>query len=99
MFEGQHPNHVLINEYSAGQGIMVVEHFSVEKKKCNQTYMEFSLIQPHEDGPLYSPVVTTVSLGSHTLLDFYHPVDMSKVSYLQSSLRLILLNVSVIINC
>lgn len=30
--------------------------------------------QPHEDGPLYHPVVTTVSLGSHTLLDFYQPI-------------------------
>ncbi|XP_059839526.1 alpha-ketoglutarate-dependent dioxygenase alkB homolog 6-like [Hypanus sabinus] len=28
---------------------------------------------PHEDGPLYFPTVTTVSLGSQTLLDFYHP--------------------------
>ncbi|XP_043946207.1 alpha-ketoglutarate-dependent dioxygenase alkB homolog 6 [Protopterus annectens] len=31
-------------------------------------------IMPHEDGPLYFPTVTTISLGSHTLLDFYHPV-------------------------
>nr|XP_020642990.1 alpha-ketoglutarate-dependent dioxygenase alkB homolog 6 isoform X1 [Pogona vitticeps] len=30
---------------------------------------------PHEDGPLYFPTVTTISLGSHTLLDFYHPVS------------------------
>ncbi|XP_071794814.1 alpha-ketoglutarate-dependent dioxygenase alkB homolog 6-like [Asterias amurensis] len=42
------PNHVLVNEYQSGQGIM-----------------------PHEDGPLFHPVVTTISLGSHTLLDFY----------------------------
>ena len=31
-------------------------------------------LQPHEDGPLYHPVVTTVSLGSHTLLDFYSQI-------------------------
>lgn len=31
-------------------------------------------IMPHEDGPLYHPTVTTISLGSHTLLDFYRPV-------------------------
>uniref|UniRef100_A0A1X7T6H6 Uncharacterized protein n=1 Tax=Amphimedon queenslandica TaxID=400682 RepID=A0A1X7T6H6_AMPQE len=30
---------------------------------------------PHEDGPLYYPVVTTVSLGSHTLLDFYSQIS------------------------
>lgn len=50
-FGGAMANHVLVNEYKAGEGIM-----------------------PHEDGPLYQPTVTTVSLGSHTLLDFYTPV-------------------------
>ncbi|KAM4800621.1 putative RNA/DNA demethylase ALKBH6 isoform X2 [Urocitellus parryii] len=29
--------------------------------------------QPHEDGPLYYPTVSTISLGSHTMLDFYEP--------------------------
>ncbi|XP_030075354.1 putative RNA/DNA demethylase ALKBH6 [Microcaecilia unicolor] len=51
-FEGNVANHVLVNEYRPGEGIM-----------------------PHEDGPLYFPTVTTISLGSHTLLDFYHPVS------------------------
>ncbi|XP_063289290.1 alpha-ketoglutarate-dependent dioxygenase alkB homolog 6 isoform X2 [Pelobates fuscus] len=45
-------NHVLVNEYKSGEGIM-----------------------PHEDGPLYYPTVTTISLGSHIVLDFYLPVD------------------------
>ncbi|XP_038079388.1 alpha-ketoglutarate-dependent dioxygenase alkB homolog 6-like [Patiria miniata] len=50
------PNHVLVNEYQPGQGIM-----------------------PHEDGPLFHPVVTTISLGSHTFLDFYqHRRDASE---------------------
>ena len=31
-------------------------------------------LQPHEDGPLYYPTVSTISLGSHTLLDFYRPL-------------------------
>ncbi|KAG8143648.1 hypothetical protein E2320_000842, partial [Naja naja] len=51
VFGGKAANHVLVNEYQPGQGIM-----------------------PHEDGPLYYPTVTTINLGSHTLLDFYHPV-------------------------
>nr|XP_033812283.1 alpha-ketoglutarate-dependent dioxygenase alkB homolog 6 isoform X3 [Geotrypetes seraphini] len=51
MFGGNIANHVLVNEYRPGEGIM-----------------------PHEDGPMYFPTVTTISLGSHTLLDFYHPV-------------------------
>ncbi|XP_029967542.1 putative RNA/DNA demethylase ALKBH6 [Salarias fasciatus] len=51
-FCGKTANHVLVNEYKPGEGIM-----------------------PHEDGPLYHPTVTTISLGSHTLLDFYTPVS------------------------
>ncbi|XP_039297761.1 alpha-ketoglutarate-dependent dioxygenase alkB homolog 6 [Nilaparvata lugens] len=42
------PNHVLINEYLQGQGIM-----------------------PHLDGPLFYPTVTTISCGSHTVLEFF----------------------------
>ena len=42
------PNHVLVNEYKPGEGIL-----------------------PHEDGSAYSPVVCTVSLGAHTVLDVY----------------------------
>ena len=44
----QAPNHVLVNEYTPGQGIF-----------------------PHEDGPAYQPVVATVSLASHIVLDIY----------------------------
>lgn len=44
------PNHVLVNEYKPGEGIL-----------------------PHEDGPLYYPVVTNITLSSHTVLDFYLP--------------------------
>ena len=32
-------------------------------------------VQPHTDGPLYYPTVSTISLGSHTLLDFYTPIQ------------------------
>ena len=41
-------NHVLINEYLPGQGIM-----------------------PHVDGPLFTPLITTLNVGSSCLLDFY----------------------------
>lgn len=51
-FGGKSANHILVNEYKPGEGIM-----------------------PHEDGPLYHPTVTTISLGSHTLLDFYAPIS------------------------
>jgi alkylated DNA repair protein alkB homolog 6 len=47
------PNHILVNEYLPGQGIM-----------------------PHQDGPLYNPIVATVTLNSHSVLNFYpHGVE------------------------
>ncbi|CRL01631.1 CLUMA_CG014375, isoform A [Clunio marinus] len=48
-------NHILLNEYTAGQGIM-----------------------PHFDGPLFYPTITTVSIGSHTILEFYQSQDMTR---------------------
>ena len=34
--------------------------------------------QPHTDGPLYYPTVTTVSLGCHAVLDFYTPLESTE---------------------
>lgn len=50
MFGEKLPNHVLVNEYKPGEGIL-----------------------PHEDGPLYFPVVTNITLNSSTVIDFYRP--------------------------
>ncbi|XP_075393404.1 putative RNA/DNA demethylase ALKBH6 isoform X4 [Tenrec ecaudatus] len=50
LFGGLPANHVLVNQYLPGEGIM-----------------------PHEDGPLYYPTISTISLGSHTVLDLYQP--------------------------
>lgn len=61
-FSGKTANHVLVNEYKPGEGIM-----------------------PHEDGPLYHPTVTTISLGSHTLLDFYTPLSSTEGAALQTA--------------
>ncbi|KAF8945792.1 Alpha-ketoglutarate-dependent dioxygenase alkB 6 [Haplosporangium gracile] len=61
VFEGmdaihQDPNHCLVNEYLAGQGIM-----------------------PHKDGPAYLPTVSTVTLSSHCVLEFYkYPEDKNQ---------------------
>lgn len=43
-------NHILLNEYRAGQGIM-----------------------SHFDGPLFYPTIATLSVGSHTVLEFHKP--------------------------
>jgi alkylated DNA repair protein alkB family protein 6 len=32
-------------------------------------------IMPHTDGPVYYPIVTTMSLQSHTVIEFYRPID------------------------
>lgn len=48
VFDKVKANHVLVNEYLPGQGIM-----------------------PHDDGPLFYPVICTISCGSHTILRFH----------------------------
>lgn len=55
MFDATHANHVLVNEYLPGQGIMA-----------------------HSDGPLFYPVICTISCGSHTLLEFYEKDEAEK---------------------
>lgn len=50
--EGIKANHVLVNEYLPGQGIM-----------------------PHLDGPLFFPTITTISCGSHTVLEYYEQTE------------------------
>lgn len=51
IFDTKKANHVLVNEYLSGQGIM-----------------------PHFDGPLFYPTITTISCGSHTILEFYESI-------------------------
>lgn len=48
VFDEVKANHVLVNEYLAGQGIMA-----------------------HTDGPLFHPIICTISCGSHTILQFH----------------------------
>jgi alkylated DNA repair protein alkB family protein 6 len=48
IFGEKQANHVLLNEYTPGQGIM-----------------------PHLDGDLFYPAISTISLGSHTVINFY----------------------------
>uniref|UniRef100_A0A671L6V8 Alpha-ketoglutarate-dependent dioxygenase alkB homolog 6 n=2 Tax=Sinocyclocheilus anshuiensis TaxID=1608454 RepID=A0A671L6V8_9TELE len=71
-FAGKIANHVLVNEYKPGEGIM-----------------------PHEDGPQYHPTVTTISLGSHTLLDFYKPVCQTQSEIPQTEERRYMLSLFV----
>ncbi|KAK9751252.1 2OG-Fe(II) oxygenase superfamily [Popillia japonica] len=52
VFQSVRANHVLINEYEPGQGIMA-----------------------HFDGMLFFPVITTISCGSHTVLEFIEGSD------------------------
>ncbi|XP_071523498.1 alpha-ketoglutarate-dependent dioxygenase alkB homolog 6 [Panulirus ornatus] len=52
VFGEKRPNHILVNEYLPGQGIM-----------------------PHVDGPMFYPTITTISLGSQSVLEFYTPLN------------------------
>lgn len=121
LFEGLPANHVLVNQYLPGEGIMVTtltppsrpgthhgaghhvdprplslscSHSPTKHSPpCPQLGDTFHLgglgvgmcgLLPHpalstlstpapEDGPLYYPTVSTISLGSHTMLDLYEP--------------------------
>jgi len=61
----QRPNHVILNEYCPGQGIMVRD------SPRHRPRAHYSPNQPHQDGPAYHPVVATLSLGSHTVMHYY----------------------------
>lgn len=54
--ENRKANHVLVNEYLPGEGIMA-----------------------HLDGPLFYPTITTISCGSHTVLEFQEPRESDDV--------------------
>ena len=58
-------NHVLLNEYLPGQGIM-----------------------PHLDGPMFHPTISTISLGSTTILNFYREAGEDERESLQFADRL-----------
>ncbi|XP_047647654.1 alpha-ketoglutarate-dependent dioxygenase alkB homolog 6 isoform X4 [Phacochoerus africanus] len=81
LFGGLPANHVLVNQYLPGEGIMAFASqlgsppFAPEGGGCGLLPCP-ALVptpQPHEDGPLYYPTVSTISLGSHTMLDLYEP--------------------------
>lgn len=56
LFDDKKANHVLVNEYLPGQGIM-----------------------PHTDGPLFHSVITTISCGSHTILELFRRNNVETV--------------------
>ncbi|PIO59272.1 hypothetical protein TELCIR_19272, partial [Teladorsagia circumcincta] len=39
------------------------------------TYVPGQGIMPHTDGPAFFQLVSNVTMGSHTLLDLYRPVN------------------------
>nr|CAH7745187.1 unnamed protein product [Callosobruchus chinensis] len=51
-------------------------------KKVNQVlvneYLAGQGIMPHTDGPLFYPTISTISCGSHTVLEFYENSELRK---------------------
>lgn len=39
---------------------------------------------PHTDGPAFYPLVSTITLGSHGLLDLYEPLDEARPTPLEA---------------
>lgn len=45
----------------------------------SQSHVTRIFLQPHEDGPAFYPTVATISLGTHTVLEFYrHRRDVER---------------------
>ena len=87
IFHNHPPNHVLINEYKPKEGIMVC--FSLLYiKYIGHHVLTFKFYKPHSDGPLYHPLIATLSLGSHTVLDFYKTGDKTSTTSPEFSLFL-----------
>lgn len=66
MFGDVKANHILLNEYLAGQVTI-----KVGLSSCKQ--LSFQGIMSHFDGPLFYPTISTLSVGSHTILEFHQP--------------------------
>lgn len=53
-----------------------------EGKKANQVlineYLPGQGIMPHTDGPIFSPTITTITCGSHTILEFWENNEYRK---------------------
>ena len=56
----------------------VAEAFPVDRQPNHcliNEYLPGQGIMPHTDGPAFHPLISTLSLGSHTLLDLYKPLE------------------------
>ena len=45
------------------------------------------LLQPHEDGNLFYPTVSTITLGSHSVLDFYKHIQHTSATSNDSDIQ------------
>lgn len=56
-----------------------------DPKKANHVlvneYLPNQGIMGHTDGPLFYPTISTISCGSHTILEFYKPKSSNSVDY------------------
>nr|ODN85727.1 hypothetical protein L203_04601 [Cryptococcus depauperatus CBS 7841] len=63
-----------LSEASRGKYQLDINQVLVNEYKSGQG------ISPHEDGPAFQPLVATISLGSHTVLDIHHYISSSSPS-------------------
>lgn len=56
------------------KNIISVGILEVWKHLSSHWFPFLLILQPHVDGPLFYPTITTITLGSHTLLDLYLPL-------------------------
>lgn len=71
VFKDVNANHILLNEYHAGQVRDIYLVFFIEVTLL--FLQNWQGIMPHFDGPLFYPTITTLSVGSHAVLEFNKP--------------------------
>lgn len=81
-------NQVLVNEYGPGHGISVSSRSLLSRERpciedvkvlCSRGTSDAKK-QPHEDGGAFRPLVATISLGSHCVLDIHHYLSTTSPS-------------------
>ena len=84
LFGGQDLNHILVNSYRPGEGILAHQacaHFRPLFDRMEAFWLSHALSKEHQqDGPAYFPCVAIVSLGASAAMHFRPPLEATASS-------------------
>ncbi|VDD91242.1 unnamed protein product [Enterobius vermicularis] len=83
--DSSRPNHVLINDYHPGNGIMsfppMIMPFLKRRRNECVLLVKKKIFYEHTDGPAYYPLVATISLGSGLMIDYTRGIDPDVITF------------------